>query len=150
MCVCGGGGGGGRLELVCGRPTLAALGSALVHQTKQLQPIKTKRIKHKQKAKRAADIEGQMVTMLKSHTRHINTQDTTAIKPARKNHEKRTTSRSQNRSAAFGRPMVNSLGGGGGGAKLVCGRPTLALSSALVPQIHSCSVCVEDSYLINA
>ena len=26
-----------------------------------------------------------------------------------------------------------------------CGRPTLALSSALVPQTLSCSVCVEDS-----
>ena len=51
VCVCGGGGGGGQksnycvfvgegvsggLKRVCGRPTLA-LGSALVHQTKQLQ-----------------------------------------------------------------------------------------------------------------
>ena len=50
-------------------------------------------------------------------------------------------------------------GGGGGGAgggsgeeklQLVCGRPTLALGSALVPQTLSCSVCVEDSELINA
>ena len=32
-----------------------------------------------------------------------------------------------------------------GGFKLVCGRPTLALSSALVPQTLSCLVCVEDS-----
>ena len=32
-----------------------------------------------------------------------------------------------------------------GGLQLVCGRPTLALSSALVPQILSCLVCVEDS-----
>ena len=32
-----------------------------------------------------------------------------------------------------------------GGLQLVCGRPTLALSSALVPQTLNCSVCVEDS-----
>ena len=32
-------------------------------------------------------------------------------------------------------------GGGGGGLQLVCGRPTLALSSALVPQTLSCLVC---------
>ena len=31
------------------------------------------------------------------------------------------------------------------GLQLVYGRPTLALSSALVPQTLSCSVCVEDS-----
>ena len=60
--------GWGGLELVCGRPTLA-LGSALVHQTKQQRTTKIKQIKHKQKAKRAAGIEGQVATMLKSHTR---------------------------------------------------------------------------------
>ena len=32
-----------------------------------------------------------------------------------------------------------------GGLQLVCGRPTLALSSDLVPQTLSCLVCVEDS-----
>ena len=32
-----------------------------------------------------------------------------------------------------------------GGLQLVFGRPTLALSSALVPQTVSCLVCVEDS-----
>ena len=32
-----------------------------------------------------------------------------------------------------------------GGLQLVCGRPTLALSSALVPQTLSCPVCMEDS-----
>ena len=32
-----------------------------------------------------------------------------------------------------------------GGLQLVCGRPTLALSSALVSQTLSCLVCVEDS-----
>ena len=64
--------------------------------------------------------------------------------------DKRTTTRNQNRSAAFGRPAMILLGGGGGGGgggglQLVCGRPTLALSSAFVPQSLSCSVCVEDS-----
>ena len=38
----------------------------------------------------------------------------------------------------------------GGWLQLVCGRPALALSSALVPQTLTCSVCVEDSWLINA
>ena len=59
--------------------------------------------------------------------------------------DKRTTIKNQNRSAALGRPAMKSLGGGGGGLQLVRGRPTLALSSALVPQTLSCSVCVEDS-----
>ena len=36
-----------------------------------------------------------------------------------------------------------------GGLQLVSGRPTLALSSALVPQTLSCLVCVEDSLLIS-
>ena len=36
-------------------------------------------------------------------------------------------------------------GGGGGGASTICGRPTLALSAALVPKRLSCSVCVEES-----
>ena len=31
------------------------------------------------------------------------------------------------------------------GLQLVCGRSTLALSSALIPQTLSCLVCVEDS-----
>ena len=61
---------------------------------------------------------------------------------------KRTTMKNQNRSAALGRPAMKFLGGGGGGGgglQLVCGRPTLALSPALVPQTLSCSVCVVDS-----
>ena len=95
----GGGGGGRGLEIGCGRTTLA-LGYALVHQTKQLRTTKSKQIKQKQKAKRTAGIEAQMATMLKSHTRQINTQDTTAMKRARK---KRTNKRRQNRSAALGR-----------------------------------------------
>ena len=62
--------GRGGLEPVCGRPTLA-LDSVLVHQTKQLQTTQTKRIKHKQKAKRADGIEGQVATTLESYTRQI-------------------------------------------------------------------------------
>ena len=62
------------------RSTNLALGSALVHQTKQLRPTKTKRIKHKQKAKRAAGIDGQVATMLESHTREIDKIDTAAMK----------------------------------------------------------------------
>ena len=49
--------------------------------------------------------------------------------------------KNQNRRAALGRPAIKITGG----LQLVCGRPTLALSSALVPQILSCLVCVEDS-----
>ena len=61
----------------------------------------------------------------------------------------RTNVRNRNRSAALGRPAMKLLGEGGG-LQLVCGRSTLALSSALVPQTLSFSVCVEDSLLTNA
>ena len=44
--------------------------------------------------------------------------------------DKRTTMKSQNRSAALGRPAMKLLGVGG----IVCGRPSLALSSALATQ----------------
>ena len=57
--------------------------------------------------------------------------------------DERTDMRNQNRSAALGRPAMKLLGGGG--LQIVFGRPTLALSSALVPQTLSCLVCVEDS-----
>ena len=65
--------------------------------------------------------------------------------------------KNQNRRAALGRPAIKLLGGGGGGGvggrgaggggglQPVCGQPTLALNSALVPQTFSCSACVEDS-----
>ena len=49
--------------------------------------------------------------------------------------DKRTTMKNQNRSAALGRLAMKLLGGG---LQLVCGRPTLALSSDLVPQTLSC------------
>ena len=51
------------------------------------------------------------------------------------------SAKNQNRRAALGRPAIKITGG----LQLVCGRPTLALSSALVPQTLSCLVCVEDS-----
>ena len=38
---------------------------------KNIRTAQKKRIEHKQKAKRAAGIEGQVLTMLKSHTRQI-------------------------------------------------------------------------------
>ena len=56
--------------------------------------------------------------------------------------DKGTTMRYKNRSAALEQPAMKSLGGG---PQLVCGRPALALNSALVPQTLSCLVCVEDS-----
>ena len=46
--------------------------------------------------------------------------------------------KNQNRRAALGRPAIKLTVG----LQLNCGRPTLALSSALVPQILSCLVCV--------
>ena len=85
------------LEQVCGRPTLALV-SALVHQTKQVRTTKTKRIKHKQKAKRTAGIEGQVATVLKSHTRQL---DTTAMTRARKN-EKKNNQEETIRTKVFG------------------------------------------------
>ena len=53
--------------------------------------------------------------------------------------------KNQNRRADLGQPAIKMTGGGGWGLQLVCGRPTLALSSALVPPTLSCLVCVEDS-----
>ena len=52
---------------------------------------------------------------------------------ANKQIDKKTTMRNQNtcRSAALERSAIKLMGGGGGGGlQLVCGRPTLALSSA--------------------
>ena len=59
--------------------------------------------------------------------------------------DKRTTTRNQNkRRLGTASKSITGLEEGGG-VQLVCDRPTLALSSALVPQTLSCSVCVEDS-----
>ena len=54
--------------------------------------------------------------------------------------DERTNMRNHNRSDALGRPAMKLLG-----ASTSLRRPTLALSSALVHQTLSCSVCVEDS-----
>ena len=70
----------GGLELVCGRPTLA-LSSALVLQIKHLQTTKTKT---QTKSKAGSWIEGQVATMLKLHTRQIDTTDTKTMKRAKK------------------------------------------------------------------
>ena len=59
--------------------------------------------------------------------------------------DKITTGKMQNRSAALERPAMKLLGGGGEGLQLVCGRPTLALSSALDLLTLNCLVCLEDS-----
>ena len=58
------------------------------------------------------------------------------------------STKNQNRRAALGtasNELITGGGGGGGGLQIVCGRPTLALSSALVPRTLRSSVCVEDS-----
>ena len=109
------------LELVCGRLTL---GSVLVHQTKKLRTAQTKRIEHKQKAKRAAGIIGQVATMLKSHTRKIDKIDRTAMKRASKKWKKRNNEKETKQKCRLG----TASGEITGGFQLVCGRPTLALS----------------------
>ena len=86
-----------------------------------------------------------MATMLEPHTRQTDTIDTTAIKRARKSKKKENEEETKQK-CRLG-TASNEITGG---LLLVCGRPTLALSSALVPQTFSCSVCVKDFYLINA
>ena len=113
----------GGLEPVCGRPTLA-LASALVHPVQQLGTRKTKQIRHKRKAKWAAGIGGQVATMLELHTRQI---DTTTIKRARKKTKKSNLEETKQK-CRLGTASKEITGG----LQLVCGRPTLALSSALV------------------
>ena len=91
----------GGLELVCGRPTLA-LSSALVLQINHLQTTKTTQTK----SKAGSWIEGQVATMLKLHTRQIDTTDTTDTTMKRAKILKRTTKRRRNRIAALGRPAI--------------------------------------------
>ena len=81
----------------------------MVHPTKRPRTTKTKQIKHKQKAKRAAGIKGQVATMLELHTRQTDTIDIIAMKRAREN-EIRTTKSRQSRSVALGRPAMKLLG----------------------------------------
>ena len=78
--------------------------------------------------------------MLELHTRQVYTVDTTAIKPARKNEKKSNLEETKQKCR-----LGTASNGITGGLQLVCGRPTLVLSSALVPQTPSCSDCVEDS-----
>ena len=80
--------------------------------------------------------------MLELHTRQVYTVDATAIKRARKN-EKEQLRGDKAEVPPWDGQQQNYWGGGG--LQLVCGRPTLALSSALNSQTLSCLVCVEDS-----
>ena len=74
--------------------------------------------------------------MLELHTRQV---DATAIKRARKTKKSNLEGTKQKCRLGTARNEIT------GGLQLVCGRPTLGLSSALVSQTLSCSVCVEDS-----
>ena len=105
-----------------GRPAMRLLGGLNQFAVDQPSPLlllrftmennyeQKKRIKHKRKAKRAAGIEVQVASMLESHTRKIDTIDTTIIKRARKKNKYRRVKRRQNRSAALGRPAMKLLG----------------------------------------
>ena len=77
-----------------------------------------------------------MATMLELHTRQV---DISTIKRARKNEKRNLEETKQKCRLGTASNEIT------GGLQLVCGRPTLALSSALVPQTLSCLVCVEDS-----
>ena len=70
--------------------------------------------------------------MLELHTRQVDTVDA----KTKKSNQEETEQKCRLGTAS------NEITGG---LQLVCGRPTLALSSALVPQTLSCLVCVEDS-----
>ena len=77
--------------------------------------------------------------MLELHTRQVDTVDATATKRARKT--KKSNLEETKQKCRLG-TAYNEITGE---LQLVCGRPTLALSSALVPQTLSCLVCMEDS-----
>ena len=134
------------------------IGSVLVHQTKQLQQKN-----HTASAKLEQHISKHLTSIFpyflfyfyfyKAREKAKRAAIQVATMPA--DHKQRTTMKNQNKRAALRQPAMKLLrmGGGGGGelrGQLVCGRPTLTRSSALVPQTISFSVCVEDSYLINA
>ena len=82
------------------------------------------------KSKAGSWIEGQVATMLESHARQTQQNETSIGKNQEETKQKCRLGTASNEIT--------------GGLQLVCGRPTLALSSALVPQTHSCLVCVED------
>ena len=74
--------------------------------------------------------------MLELHTSQVYTVDATTIKRARKNEKEQLRGDKAEVPPWDGQQLNYS------GLQLVCGRPTLALSSALV---LSCLVCVDDS-----
>ena len=78
--------------------------------------------------------------MLESHTRKIDTINTTN-KTSQDKKKKKNNCEETKQKYRLG-TASNKITGG---LKLVCGRPTLALSSALVPQTLNCLVCMEDS-----
>ena len=77
--------------------------------------------------------------MLELRTRQVYTVDAKAIKRVRKNKKSNLEETKQKYRLGTASNKITV------GLQLVCGRPTLALSSALVPQTLSCLVCVEDS-----
>ena len=76
--------------------------------------------------------------MLKSYTRPTDIVDTTAMERAKKMKPEQLRGDKTEEPPWDGQQL-------NWGVQIVCGRPTLALISALVPQALSCSVCVEES-----
>ena len=72
------------------------------------------------------------------HTRQVYTVDATAIKRGKMKKSDLEEKKQKCRLGTASNEITGWL-------QLVCGRSTLALSSALVPQTLSCLVCVEDS-----
>ena len=77
--------------------------------------------------------------MLNSHSKQIGTITITAMKRTKKKKDEQP--RRDKTEVPPGTASNETILG----LQLVCGRPTLALSSALVPQTLSCLFCVEDS-----
>ena len=71
--------------------------------------------------------------MLESHTKEIDKIYTAAIKRAKKKKEKKENNCDETKQKCRLGTASNEITRG---PQLVCGRPTLALSSALVPQTH--------------
>ena len=82
--------------------------------------------------------------MLEPHTREIDTIDTAAMTRAREKIKKYNCEETKQMCRL--ETASNEITGG---PQLVCGRPTLALRSALVPQTLSCSVAwkIPNSYM---
>ena len=109
----GGGGEVGGLQLVCGRLTLA-LGSALVHQTKQLQQ-KHHITKQEQTTKSNQNTQQLFYLFSIFYHKARRREKWAAMQVAtmladHKQIDERTTMRNQSRSAALGRPAIKLLG----------------------------------------